>query len=343
MKRVRLYIPNVLLTFLLVFLILATELVFFARMQVLHADTFRTVAQQQQLADKVYTSLDGYFKTRSNSTGIPAEVYMDVMDREELNEAILENVSQAFDYLNSKRESYEFRMDFTALEASVTAFFEKYADENGYAKDESYEKKLSSTIKSAETKILAEADTFKFSMMNDKGWLKTARTYVSYLNMASTICIIAIVVILFLLILCNLKQIGHFFYWLGTAALISGALLLTPCVYVKATDFFAGFTIKDPQIFAAVVGLLNLLTQQAMIIAIVTLIVAVILLFAFSFICGLRWEDEEVEEKFAESKEKQKQAKAAKETAEIAKASPEESEAAEETPEESEQTEETES
>ncbi len=306
MKKIRCYIPNVLLTFLLVFMILATELVFFARMQVLNTDTFRTVIAQEQLADKAYTSLESHFKTRANSTGIPAEVYMDVISREELGEAILDSVSQAFDYLNGKSDSYAFTMDFTALEGSLTAFFEEYADENGYEKDEKYEKKLASSIKSAETRILSTADTFKLSMMYEKGWLKTAKTFVSYLNLASTLCIVAVMFLLFLLILCNLRQIGHFFYWLGLASLIAGALLLTPCVYVKATNFFAGFTIKDPQIFSAVVGFLNLLTGRAMTMAIVTLIAALVLLVAFIFICGLRWEDEEVEERLAASAAKPK-------------------------------------
>ncbi|MBR6617258.1 MAG: hypothetical protein IKL00_05210, partial [Oscillospiraceae bacterium] len=329
-------------------------LVFFARMQVLNADTFRTVVQQEQLADKAYTSLESHFNTRANSTGIPAEVFMNAVDREALGEAILGSVSQAFDYLRGKTDSYEFKMDFTKLEDSVTSFFEEYADENGYEKDEKYEKKLASVIKSAESKILSSADTFKLSMMYEKGWLKTAKTYVSYLNLACTLCIVAVVFLLLLLILCNLKQIEHFFYWLGLAALVAGALLLTPCVYVTATDFFAGFTIKDPQIFSAVVGMLNLLTSRAMTMAIVTLVIALVLLAIFTFICGLRWEDEEVEERLAGTKvkkekpevteEKSEEPEAAEETteeAEVTEEKSEEPEATEEKPEESEVTEET--
>lgn len=333
MKKVHCYIPNVLLTLLLVFVLLATELVFFARMQIINTDTFRTVVQQEKLADKAYASLETYFSTRSNSTGIPAEVYLNAIGREELNEAIIDSVSQAFDYLSGKTDSYEFKMDFTELEGSITAFFEEYADENGYEKDEKYEKKLASTIKSAESKIRSSADTFKLSVMYEKGWLKTARYYLQYLNLASMISIVAVVVLLFLLILCNVKQIGHFFYWIGLSSLVAGALLLTPCVYVKATNFFAGFTIKDPQIFSAVVGLLNLLTTRAMTVAIVTLVAALILLVAFIFICGLRWEDEEVEERLA-GKSKQNTPAKKQEEPEVIEETPEEPEVTEETPEE---------
>ncbi len=324
MKKVRCYIPNVLLTFLLVFMILAAELAMFARTQVLNKEHFRTVAEQEQLADKAYLSLESYFKTRSNSTGIPAEVFMDVMDREELHEAILSSVSQAFDYINGKTDTYEFTMDFTQLRASINGFFEKYAAENGYQKDEAYEKKVASVIKNAESQILFVADTFKFSTMHSKGWLKTAKTYVSYLNLASTACIVAVVFVILLLILCNLKQIGHMFYWTGLSSLIASLLMLTPCVYIKVTDYFAGFAIKDPQIFAAVVGFLNFQTNRLMVFAIITLVVAVVFLAAFAFICGLRWEDEEVDEKFAEEKAltEKRRAEAAKNAEAAATAEP---------------------
>ncbi len=293
MRKIRCYIPNVLLTFLLVFLLLAAELTVFAKTQVLNAATFRTVAESEDLADKAYTSLETYFKTRSNSTGIPAEVYTDIMDREELHEAILSSVSQAFDYLSGKRDTYEFTMDFTALEASVQTFFDEYAAENGIAKDAVYEEKVASVIAEAEAKILFTADTFKFSVMHENGWLEAAKGYVGYLNLATTACVIAAVLVFLLLIVCNLKQLSHLFYWSGLAGGIASLLLLAPCIYVTATDYFAGFTIKDPQIFAAVVGYLELLVSKATVMAVVTLVAAMICFAAFGFFCALRREEQE--------------------------------------------------
>lgn len=293
MRKIRCYLPNVLLTFLLVFLLLATQLTVFAKTQVLSAATFRSVAESEALADKAYISLENYFKTRANSTGIPAEVYTDVMNREELHEAILGSVSQAFDYLSGKSDTYEFTMDFTALEASVEAFFSNYADENNIAKDTVYEEKVASVIAEAEARILFTADTFKFSVMHENGWLETAKGYVGYLNLATTACIIATVLVFLLLIVCNLKQLSHLFYWSGLAASIASLLLLTPCIYVTATDYFAGFTIKDPQIFAAVVGYLELLVSKATVMAVVTLVAAVICFAAFGFFCALRREEDE--------------------------------------------------
>ena len=49
MRKIRCYIPNVLLSFLLVFLLLAAGLTAFVRTQVLNADTFRVVTAQEGL------------------------------------------------------------------------------------------------------------------------------------------------------------------------------------------------------------------------------------------------------------------------------------------------------
>lgn len=290
MTKIRCYLPNVLLTFLLVFFVLGCQLTVYAKTQVLSKETFRTIAEQEALADKAYTSLESYFKSRANSTGIPAEVYTEVMNRETLHDGILDSVNQAFDYLNGKSEAYAFTMDFTALESSIETFFSDYAAENGYQKDQVYEDKVASVIAEAEAKILFVTDTFKFSTMYNNGWLTTARTYISYLNLACTICILGTVVLLLLLIVCNLKQPAHLLYWSGLGAGIPSLLMLVPCIYVMATDYFAGFAIKDPQIFAAVVGYLRKITSGVLTLEIVTLVIAVICLVVFGFLCALRRE-----------------------------------------------------
>lgn len=289
MSKIRYYLPNVLLTFLLVFLLLGCGLTAFVRTQVLNADTFRVVTAQEGLADKAYSSLETYFKTRANSTGIPAEVFTEVMNRDELEAAVNDSVSQAFDYLNGKTESFEFTMDFTALENSVQQFFSDYAEENNVVKDKVYEEKTASVIAEAEAEILFVADTFKLSMMYENGWLGTARHYLTYLGLAQNICLIGLGVVLALLLLCNFRQISHMLYWCGTAGLTASLLLLIPCIYVTATDYFAGFAIKDPQIFAAVVGFLELLVSRARTMAVITLGVSVGCLVLFGVIravCG---------------------------------------------------------
>ncbi len=274
MKRIHAYLPNVLLTFLLVFALLATELVLFVSQVVFNPAVFRTVAEQETLAEKAYATLKTDFTSRSNSTGIPAEVFLDAIDQNALHEGIIGSTEQAFAYLNGKSDDYNFTMDFTELEASVRTFFVDYAEENGFAQDAAFEEKVAAVIEEAESEVLFVADTFKFGTMHRNGWLKTARKYIGYLQPAVIGCLAVTVLLLMLLFICNNKQKLHLAYWLGLAALISGLLLLVPCIYLTATDYFSAFALKDPQIFAAVVGYLRLLTKRALVIA------------AATFVCG---------------------------------------------------------
>lgn len=281
MKQIKLYLPNVLLTFLLVFVLLGLELTLFAKLVVLNPATFRTVAGQQNLKDKAYATLEADFKARANSTGIPAEIFLTPMDKDALHEGILDSVTQAFDYLNGKRDTYEFTMDFTELEASINAFFEDYAKEIGYEKDAAYEEKVASVIADAESEVLFVADTFKFSTMHRNGWLSKGRKYLGYLDPAVGGCAGLTALLVILLFLCNRKQGLHLAYWCGLTAGIAGLLLLTPCVYLIASDYFTAFAIGDPQIFAAVVGFLQLLTNRAAAMAGITLGCGILLLVLF--------------------------------------------------------------
>ena len=86
--------------------------------------------------------------------------------------------TQAFDYLDWNTQEYQFTMDFTELEQSVTDFFEEYAEVNHYQKDEVYQQKLQSIIEESEKQILSTTDNFKFTTLYEKGWLVKIRKLV---------------------------------------------------------------------------------------------------------------------------------------------------------------------
>ncbi|MDE6087876.1 MAG: hypothetical protein K2G25_05760, partial [Oscillospiraceae bacterium] len=178
MKNIRLYPLKVLLAFAFVFCLLGTELLLSVKRIALNPATFETITETQQLDEKAYTTLENYFKSRANSTGIPAEVFLNPITKEQLRQGTLDSVSDALAYLKHTSDSYEFRMDFTELETSITEFFENYAEENHFQKDEIYQQKVTSTIAEAEKEILFIADTFKFSTIHESGWLEKARYYI---------------------------------------------------------------------------------------------------------------------------------------------------------------------
>ena len=297
--RIRLYFPNLLLTFLLVFCLIGTELMLLVQHTALNAEAFRKVEEAQQLSTKASQTLESYFKTRANSTGIPAELFLQYTDENTLSQGIHASVEAAFAYLNGEREQFDYSREsmretlaFDRLETSVTDFFSSYADENGYAKDATYEAKVAQTIAEAEEEILFVTDVFKLRTLSENKWLPKIRKIASNVGTGTALCIAVTALVIVLLILCNLKQRAHIAYWLGLAAAIAGLLLGAPMVWCVATDFFSGFAVKDPQIFAAVVGYLQMLTKDALVMAVVTLAAGLVLFGVFAFCMALRREEE---------------------------------------------------
>ena len=261
MRKIRRYLPNVLLTILLVFSLMGTLLCGTARLA-LQESTYRSLMKQYALGELSEELLEKRFAQRANTTGIPAETALTGADSEALTQWAQESVTQALSYLKGQQSQYALEPDLSASDAALTAFFSDYADENGYEKDAAYDAKVAQTISETHEEILSAADCFKFRMLYENGYLDTARRYVPLIGQAFTGLLVLTLVLAALLVLCNKGQLPLTLYWLGLAGLTAGGILLVPGIYLAATDYFAGFAVKDPQIFTAIVGLLRYLTDK---------------------------------------------------------------------------------
>ena len=279
MKQIKAYIPNVLLTFLLVFALLGAELLVFVQTAIA-PETFRRITRQENLGQVTYEALDKLFDARSHSTGIPAEVFMKTLSPELLQACIDGKTDAAFAFLQGN--TIEQPDQLGDMKQSIRQYIEQYADENGYEKDAAFEERAEAVTAGACMIVEEAADPFKFGTLQRNGWLDTGRKYLNYLTPAVIGSIAAAVILMLLLLLCNRKQKAHLAYWYGLAALISGILLGAPCAWLKATDYFAAFALKDPQIYAAVVGMLRLLTDRAFLVGIITAAIGIIFLAIFA-------------------------------------------------------------
>ena len=213
------YILNVIFTLFLVFSLIGTEMTLLMQRSALNVNMFRVVVQQEQLTEKAYDKVESYFKIRANSTGIPEAVFLRVVDKEMLYNGIMESVTAAFDYLDGNTQEYQFTMDFTELEQSITDFFEEYAEVNHYQKDEVYQQKLQSIIEESEKQILSTTDNFKFATLYEKGWLVKIRKLVGYLNIAVIVCIAITLILAVVILFLNKSRMLNIPYWFGLATL----------------------------------------------------------------------------------------------------------------------------
>lgn len=285
MTKIKFYIPKIILTFLLIFLLAGTELALLVQNKALTYKAFETITNQQALDRKACSTLESYFQSRANSTGIPADIYLNAVTQEDMKQGILSSILFTFDYLNHSTDDAPVpEMNFTKLETSVTDFFNQYADTNNIQKDETFYQKVQANLDEAEAKILYTADAFRFSAVYEHGWLAKLRTFLDIFRKIMTVLCIVTGVILIFLILCCKGRFSELFYWLGLTALISGLLIAVPCLYILETNYFSAFVVKDLQIYSAVTGYLQYVTEQTAFMSVITAVLGTGSLLIFHLI-----------------------------------------------------------
>ena len=260
MKKPVSYIPSLIVSVLLVFTIIASSALLLMDINV-SPTKLKNLAQKNNIESKVYTELEKYFTDKYNSTGIPAEVYMDSIDQEYIKtfeEAIIDS---AFEAVNSNGVMSSVRPQNKALESNIDTFFNDFADKNKYEKDENFDIKLSNTKNNAYLTIGSFCDVYKFSAMSSKGILKKAARLYSNGIILTAAAIGFTIFLIFLLIIINRKKRITAMYWCGISAMIAGIIGAVPSIYLIATRYYDSFSIKQAAVFTAFTSAMYKLTE----------------------------------------------------------------------------------
>ena len=173
MKKAGTYIPSVILSVLLVLCVLAGSALIVVDVNVTPSRT-SAFSEKEDLAEKVHKDLDKHYRGKANSTGIPASVYMEHLNKEYINKVIDAYIDATYDALNSGGKLTVKVPENTALENSIDSFFSDYADKTGYKKDENYEKKLAVTKENAYKTIGSSCDNADTGISAQKKDIRTA-------------------------------------------------------------------------------------------------------------------------------------------------------------------------
>ncbi|MFR9195355.1 MAG: hypothetical protein ACLVK8_08560, partial [Ruminococcus sp.] len=158
---------------------------------------------------KVYDSLNTRFQNDYNTTAVPAEVYMDTISVDWLEQCMENKVTALYGKGSGD-------IDFSALESSITDYFEKYAEENNCAKDDTYNEKLRETIDNGEKVISDATDLLRTETLQKSGYLSKLHKLRTLTFAGAGVC--GVLTVLLLLLLRNR-------YWIGTGCFGAGALL----------------------------------------------------------------------------------------------------------------------
>ena len=261
MKKPFTYALSVVIALLLIFAYLGAVAGCLVKFRALRPNTALKLVSSEQLAEKVHDNLESFFIQQENVSGIPAETYADAITAEALTPIIRAQITAGFDYVNGSSTETEVTADFSGLETNMTSFFIRYANDNGYARDGSFDEKLAEAIGTAEDNILTACDVFRFqTLAEDAGYLKKLRQAAPWANYLIVGSVFAIVLLLLVLGVLYRREKRMLLYWLSTSVLVGSVLMLIPAVWLQATRWFDRFALKEDQIFSAVTGYLYTLT-----------------------------------------------------------------------------------
>ena len=282
MKTGRYFAVRILLTVLLTFSMIGFFTCAAITGTAKDADACITIIQEEQLAEKVYTALEKDFKEAYNTTAIPPEIYTDAITTQWLEAEMCAYAEAYFDYINGTK-SMEYKIDFTALEESITTFFYEYAQSIDYEPDEVFEEKLGETITNAEKKVSERMDAFYLNTLYENGILTKVQTYLPYVNLLNIGLGLMSLILIAILVILEHNGSWRKLYWAGSGIFCAGVLLTIPLAYIVGTNAVAGFSIKNPIVYTAITELLSEILHAAMVRSIL-LVAAGLILIAVSVI-----------------------------------------------------------
>ncbi len=286
MHRLRNYILCVVVTILLFFAVTAAQGSLFAKYYVLNTDTYVEVIEEKDIGTKVYEIIEEHYETEVNATGIPAQIYMDVVSDPAVKEMVNGCVEDAFKYIKGKTKNLDYQTckeKLAPLKDSIDIFFDEYADSINYVKDDAFYKKTSDVYESADKFITETADVYQFITIDAAGYLRYAQKVYDYVDIVMIASIVGTFVLIIVLIIANRKNLFNSLYWISISAGTSSILFLAVCIYLKATNYFDRFAIKSKHVFAAMTGLFNELTDRLITINIIIIAVSFVLMIVYIF------------------------------------------------------------
>ncbi len=255
MKHLEKYIPNLLLTIILVFALIGVEGITFAKNQLMRSQPYIETVEKNDVALKSMNAIEKYFKDSENYSGIPADVYMSAITEEDIKRMIDMKINNAFDYINGSASKYdEMQFDFTKLEKSLSDYFAEFAEKNNVEIDDAYNQQLKKTIDTAESEISNFTDVYMLKMIEKTGAFSKLNKLYGFVN--PLIYISAGLTAMFIIIIIIISR-KNFLYWISSALLCSSAIALILCLYFKLSGYLDKLVIRNDYIYSAVTGMLN--------------------------------------------------------------------------------------
>lgn len=286
MNKVSTYLLSLIMTILLIIAMTASTAMVIADINVTEKKA-SAISSKGNIPAKIVTQLDKYYRSKAGATGIPANVYMDSISEGYISSAVDSCLAGTFSSLKENKSFSASIPENKALEDSINKFFNDYADQSGYEKDDAFYKKLDTT-KSAAYKVIGDyCDIYKAASLSKHGVMGKASKLYRLRPLLTFASVGGVVLLILFIAAVNRKDKKTILYWTGISALISGIFGTLPSAYLLGVKYFDSFSIKQPQVFSAYTRSMYGLTNAFLAASIAMLVLGIAMVVLYGVFCGM--------------------------------------------------------
>lgn len=276
MKITDKYVPNLILSILLVFSLIGSAAMVVAKYYLLNEKTFIENSDENNIPDLAMEEIEKYFKDSEDYSGIPADVYISTISKDDIRYIINLKISKAFAIIADSEQMQPF--DYKELENRITNYFDNFAEKNNVEVDEAYNTQLQKTIDTAKSEIEDFSDIYMLDFMYEKNVLSKLSDLYKYIDTIMYICLGLALVCVIIMIIISRKKISNAFYWYSMSFICSSALMLIPTLYVKFSDLISKLIIRNECIYAAMTSYMEKIISVMLMLEIAMLFIGIILI-----------------------------------------------------------------
>ncbi len=282
MKITEKYVPNLILSILLVFSLIGAAFAMSAKYYIISEDTFIENVDENNIVDLTYNEIEKYFKDSEAYSGIPADVYMSAITKEDIAAIINVKISENISIITGSEKTLIPPFDYTNLEKSITNYFDKFAQENNVEINDDYNNQLKKTIDTAISEIDEFSDVYMLDFMHEKNIIDKAADIYKYLD--PIMYIFMGLSLLCIILICGIsrKKFRNAFYWISMALICSSALMLFPTLYIKLSGMANKLLIRNEGIYAAVTSYISKILNMLCVTEIIILVIGIAFIFMYA-------------------------------------------------------------
>lgn len=267
------------LSFFAVIILIVFEAAMFVETVVFKPALYSEAIGRKAVINAVYDDLEIYFTQFSAPTGIPSEVFIDPINKDDISQSAFDLLSDSLAYLTDKNAPKpEIKYDFKPFEDSVVGYIEDYSERNNIEKDEDYYNLIDNTVSTGEGQIRHHLDVMMLYQLSNSKYGEVMHNKSGYIRMimfgsAGVLALIAI-----LMFVVDRNHIRDLTYWVGMVIAVSAVILLIPCTYLNKINYFSTFFVRSPHIYLTVTGVFQTMLNMIIYFETVMLIIGLILI-----------------------------------------------------------------